>query len=663
MTVAITPEYVVDCVNRGRDSFRSRWDLIKKWRDVRYGVSGTVIAQIPTELQTTNYEYFDQTLTESIFDLTAFLASASPVFTMPSARRVNASKANLIEAILTEVFREGGVLAEEGDHTVQWSVFQNQVESGHGIYKLYLKRDYPLSMPQREYSDETKPDFEENPSYKPKSPKLGRAERAESKYRESDSRLKQRRDKFFEEEFAFAWDSVDPATYFRIEQNGRTIADGEISTRSATLLNEHGMSEYAKSSEGWVYKMGAMGRARPEGSASDGGPGMMVDTFELWTKTRGYFGFISQRGVGELSKPRIELSESPEASWVNALGRSPYFHAYGRRSTEPDNAGMLHGAFDGLITETQLLNYLETFHFNMAHRQNFPLYQPERDPSFAGAAPPIGAEQNVVVSQDEMQTRDLPIGWRWVPINPGVPVDLYQQLAASRERIKENALAAVLRGMSPGAGDSGAKIAMLTDAAGRSVSVFVKQNQIALSEMASCMLETSKRMGITLCIDYQSRDRKTGAVSTKSVDLKPGDIIGTKVKAKLDVSLPIDRAAMESRGLALMGSGRISYTNGAPEYLNISSPEEEQELIDFERRMPAMDELAFQTAAAQFKLVAPSIFAPIIGVLESTVMPPNNTVAGGPNGPYGGATALLARGDAALPGATQVEAPPRAAPI
>lgn len=642
--VGITQSDLLDKVQRAADEWRRRWDVIKGWRDIRY-MRDDVRGLIPDELRTTDYEYHDSTFNKTCIELAAFLSAAEPVFMVNPSKDSERGKADDIEEIVQTIFESGGVLDTSGDAEVPFLVWQSQGENGHGIYKLTMTKEYPLGMPQRLYYDEfaSGADIEENPGYKPNSRKAERAERGEGKYRETDESLRARRDEYASSaEFPFRRHYVDAATVFKIKMNDKTIAMGEISMRPATILSLHGGPAVTDKKRWVVY-----GEAHPENSRTAGGGRQeWVTCFELWTPNYGYWGFISNPSSrGE----RITMfAEGEDWRWVNPLRRLPYFEALGVPTTDDDTAMHLHGVFDGLIAETQLLNYLETLHFNAAHRQHLPQYQAIPDSNYAGEKVPLNAEQQRIVTSDELADVDLPPGWRWEPLSAGVEVNLFEQLKSSRDRIEKNALAAVLTGSSPGAGDSGAKISLLINSASRAMSPLVRSHEIPLAEMASAILDTAKRLKIPLSV-ASVRQGENGGRYVKRMELKPEAIFTTRVKCKLDVALPVDQAAMENRGLRLLEAQQMSYETVAPRYLGQNQPKKERDRITVDKFRPLIEQFAFSLAMKELVTFAPEIFADVAG----QIMPPpaaSDSAGGGPQGVYGGAAALAGTGQPALQG-------------
>lgn len=657
-TQELTTQQVLQYVQQGRDAWLPRWNVVKRWRDLRY-MRDNVRSLIPDALRSTNFEYHDGTFNKACFELASFLSAAAPMFMVnpPSDNKREAAQA--IQDVLHAVLAPGGVLDRESNNQVPFLVWENQGENGHGIYKLVLKSSYPLAMPQREYFDDPHPDlpYEDNPAYTPRSRKEDRKAKGESKLRETDDSLADRRDAYAHAEFPFQWMHTDGRVFFEFTQNGVPIAQGEITQRPATALNQYGLAALNNKTCGFIF----LGDAQPKDSPNPSPAlGYMVNFFELWTANHGYCGFISAT-VDAQKGHTIRFGETNDWTWVNPLQRLPYFPAYGLTSTEDDVAGKLHGLFDSLIVETPLLNYLETLHFNAGHRQQLPIYQPVQDPGYAGKQIPLNAEMQQAVTEDRIEEIDLPPGWRWEPINPGSEVSVMDQLKACRERVMNNALAAVLTGTSPGSADSGAKISLMLNAATRAMSPLVRNHEIPMSEMAETILETSRRLLLPLVVEQVSVDG-SGTSIVKKLVLNPEDIITTKVTCSYKIELPVDQAARETRGMALIQSHNMSYETVAPQFFNIPDPVKEKIRIRMDLFDGPMNQIAFQQAAQQLAAYAPEIFKDIMGMITPPG-PPEPTVNGGANGAYGGASAMAGGGGAALPTAVQAEGGPQVAQL
>lgn len=643
LTKEFTDQEVLQYVLKGADAWRPRWNVVKTWRDIRYG-RDNIRSLIPDALRATNYEHHDFTFNKACFELASFLSAAEPVFEVAPPSNGTREKAQNLQTLLAAILGPGGKLDVESGNQVAFKVWQNQGENGHGIYKLVMKASYPLSMPQRLYADDGV-GYEPNPGYKPSSRKDGRDARGETRLRETDAALKARRDEYASSEFPFQWMDVDSRVFFEFKQGGVPIMQGEITQRPATLLNEHGLSDLNVKGSQYVF----LGEPSPKDSSlASYGQQRMVNFFELWTPTWGYCGFMSATALTDGNFKTV-FSKGDDWRWVNPFNRLPYFQAFGLPSTEDDIAGALHGSFDSLIADTSLLNYYETLIFNQAHREMLPLYQPVVDASFGGGQVPLNAEQQQMVTSDKIEEVDLPPGWKWEPVNPGAEVDVQKQLDSVRQRIKENALRAVLTGETSGAA-SGAQVSLMLGAASRAMSPLVRNHEIPVAEMGSAILETCKRLMMTLSVEHVVSDG-TGTDTIEVLEVKPSDIVTTRVRVKYAIELPVDAAALETRGMALLQGGHKSYESVAPEYFGVDDPQKEKIRIRMDRFSGPMDNVAFQSAVQQLAAYAPEVFKEIMG--QITPPPPAEaTVGGGAAGAYGGAAAQQGQGGPALPGAT-----------
>ena len=629
------PKYV-DQVKVAAHQWSRRHEKIRDWRDIRYG-RDDVLSTIPEELRATDFEYHSMDLDEAVHDMAAFMSGSQQTWTVNPPKDREARRADDIESVLATVFGPNGTLESEAGGDVSYMVWQNQVEpAGQGIYKLTLKRDYPLRMPQRKYSDDDA-ELEENPDYKPTS-KRRKDSTDQTKYRESDESLGARRQKFMEDEFPWQWRSVDPIHYFEITQDGVVVCAGEIAARSVARLSEKEKLTLDNLGDGFVLS----------GPDSDGNSSETVNCIEYWTATDGYFCFMaaesSEGGDRALEEAR---------SWSHPYGRVPYYHANGLMTNDKDIALRYSGAFTKLLSEISLLNHLETMHFNAIHRGYFPMYYPIKDVQAGNSAAPMEAEQLVAVTQADMERTELPPGWKWEVMPSGFEPDLTYQLQAARERVRDSAIASVLAGRSAGAGDSGAKISLLINAATRNIDPFRLHHQGAYKQMAETMLRCSKKLKLDLNVSIDTTTPE-GTRLVKALSLKSSDIVSTAVEMQLNVKLPVDEAAGETRGLTLVQANMMSYQQAAPRFFGVGDPTKEKERIAIERREIQIDDIAFQTAATNFQSVSPSYFAEFMQNVEPLAAPPG-TAGGGPQGVYGGAATMLGRGQAAMPSASQVD--------
>ncbi|MCR4339989.1 MAG: hypothetical protein NUW01_08895 [Gemmatimonadaceae bacterium] len=636
------------------DEASRRHNKIKEWRDLRYG-RDDVLNTIPVELRATDFEYHSPELDRAIAELTSFLSASIPVWMVDPAHTRDKSKADDIEAVLDAVFGRNGVLETESGGEVSYSVWENQVENGEGIYKFTMKRDYPLSIPQRRYADEyadqdsrDATELEDNPEYNPRSRKESREGKKQSRYRERTGSLDARRKEFSEKEFPFQWRVVDPRTHFVKTVDGVPVLEGEITKRQATILKDHGLEELTDRSKGFVF----LEEAKPADDAQSSSQTPMVTCFEAWTRTKGYFGFCA---AGKSNGKRdIRLSAHKQhRSWTHPYGRTPYYHAYGLPSTDSDAAYRYTGAFMSMVAEMPLLNHLETMHFNSVQRGHFPMYYPVKDPAFKGQTPPMDVEQLIGVSHTDMERTELPPGYRWEVMPSGFEPDLNKQLDSVRQRVMQSAIREVLSGISAASGESAAHLALKIDAAQRAMSPFVRHHEAPRKEMAQCMLSTAKKLRIDLHVTA-TEQKPDGTRLTKPLVLKASDIVSTSVNVQLKTELPVDAAANETRAMSLIQSGMRSYETIAPELLGVGDPVREKVRIRLEQRQVQIDDIAFNAAAFRFAQNEPAEFANFMQNVQP-VAPPSGTVGGGPNGTLGGATALMGRGEAKSPNAAQVD--------
>ena len=603
-------------------------------RDIRYGRTD-VLSMIPVELQSTDFEYHSMDLNDAVMDLASFMSASEQTWTVSPARDNQQGRADDIESVLAAVFGHNGVLEMESGGEVGFMVWQNQVDpSGQGIYKFTLKRDYPLRMPKRKYGGESHEDYEDNPDYAPRSRRDGREQDGTTRYRETDGALAKRRDGFMRDEFPWQWRSVDPAHYFEITQDGVVVCAGEYAARSVARLDSQDDVKLADLGKEYTYISAA---------GEDGNSGQMVNVLEYWTATHGYLCFTSS------DKKTVEESRS----WSHPYGRVPYYHADGLMTNDHAIETRYAGAFTNMLSEITLLDYLETMHFNAIHRGFFPMYVPVKDPRFRGEVMPMESEQLIAVTSADRERTELPPGYRWEVMPTGFEPDLRYQLTAARERVKDSAIAAVLAGRSSGAGDSGAKISLLINAATRNIDPFRRHHAAALIEMAETMLRISKRLKLDLHVSTETHT-DTGSRLVRALSLRATDIVSTSVQLSLNTHLPVDEAALEVRGMTLISGGMKSYQSAAPEFFRVGDPIKEKERIAIERREQQIDDVAFQQAVQRFTERAPAIYAEFFQNV-APLAPATNTVGGGPAGTYGGAAAQAGRGGPALPGATQVD--------
>lgn len=642
---------VLNHVLQGENFEQGRWNAIDATRDLRYG-RDDVISSIPEELRATDFEYHSPALDEGILNLSAFLSAATMTPSVDPPGDKDRIKADDLEALLKAVFGPNGKLETEAGGEVSFSVWQNQVEHGEGIYKFFMKKDYPLGFPSREFIDEMREGFEDNPDFNPKSRKATRAERGLSRFRESNDTLDSRREKFQEEEFPWMWVSVDRRTFFMVKQGEVVIIAGEITARPASVLNEHGFPELMDKSNDFVY-LGEAYAQIPSPSSMGNRP--IVNTFEAWTPVAGYFGFIAHdRREG---KPTIVFSKHEDEKmrqWSHPYGRPPYYYANGLPTTDNDRAFRWAGAFGPMIMELPLLNNLESMHYNSVFRGHVPLYYPVMDPAFAASTPPLdNMEQLIGVQHSDTERTQLPPGWKWEVMPSGFEPDLMAQLLAARERVEKSAIAAVLTGTSPGAGDSGAKISLLINAAARALSPFIRHHEAPLTEMQEQFLTTNKRFGLDISVSAE-RTRDDGTVFVTPLSIRAEDIVSTSVRVRLEMALPVDQAAMEVRALTLIEAKVRSYETIAPQMLGVGDPTKERHRIAIEGRERQIDDIAFENAAQRWQEQEPSEFAEYMGNVQE-VPGAAPEVGGGPEGAFGGAAALMGRGGASTPSAPQVD--------
>lgn len=163
---------ILELISTVESDWQPRWDRIKAWRQTRHK-RDDVLSTVPPDMRVTDFEFHDSTLDNSCTDFANFMAAADPVFMVSPAKSVDRTKADNIEHVLVEVMGPGGLLDRESNGSVDVSVWQSLGDSGQGIFKLILKRDYPLRLPRATYKDELDEDddpddFEDNPDYNPR---------------------------------------------------------------------------------------------------------------------------------------------------------------------------------------------------------------------------------------------------------------------------------------------------------------------------------------------------------------------------------------------------------------------------------------------------------------------------------------------------------------
>jgi hypothetical protein len=638
-----------------------RWSKIREWRELRYG-RDDVLSEIPESLRATSFSYHSPAFDEGVLNLSAFLAAATQTWKAEPPSDKARKKANELEGLLRTVFGANGVLDSEGGGQPVDLVWQNQVENGHGIEKLILKRNYPVRMPARRFTDDPDidglkaDDYERNDDRRPKSRRARKSENyvRQRNLRETDAALNKRREEHFEDEFPWMRRSVNPETYWERTVDGVGLVGGEINRRPASMLEEHGLMHFnSKPDEGDYVYLGEP-EARTGGQANYQVP--VVDTFELWTPDGlGMFGFISQSKNNE-GRKNLAMGKEQLSRWRHPYGRLPYYHSYGRPSTDPDRSYKYTGAFNAMISELPLLNHLETMHFNSVHRGYFPLYYPVQDRASGEQQPLDNMEHLTGVQMADTERVELPPGWRWEIMPSGFEPDIGQQLAAVRQRVQQSAIAAVLTGTSPGSADSGAKISLLINAAGRALSPFIRHREAPMQEEAQTMLRVSKMLGLDLHVPDAELSREDGTTFITPLTIKAKDIVTTAVTVTLNMALPVDQAAMEVRGITMRDTFNMSFQTVAERFFNIGDPEKELDRIRLERRDPQLDDVAFAKAMADFQQAAPLEFERFMGEIQPVEVP-DATVGGGPQGAYNGAAAEAGRGGPASPTAIQMESP------
>lgn len=653
-------DFILEQISRAENQARPRRDVLKEWRDERYGRTN-VIDMIPPNLRATAYEYHSPAINDNINLLTSFLSQGQMIMRAGAPTDKQRTAADEEEEVLQEIFRPGGQLDAESPGRIRYKAWGQQVENGDGVYKLMEKRDYPLAIPQRIFSDDESAATwanmtpVDNPRYTGKDRRAGREALGTTRYMETNRSLDERRSMFFDSEFPWMWRAPDPITMIRVTQDGINILEGEITIRAANVLDEHGLGDLKRNDAGYTY---FLEEPHEKGSALQS-RSPVVATFEIWSRTRGWFGFLSH-SLQDNGQRELKLSLNEEfATWNHDYERTPYYHAFGFPSTDDNPAYEWAGVFESLIAEVKLLNYLETMVFNAAHRHIFPEYQLTR---LAGAADaqPLTAEQKQITSYDEAQTRDPPPGYEWQPIPAGLEPDVAMQLQSARDRVKDQAISQVLTGRSDGgANDSGAKISLLTNAAQRSIDPLVEGHELPYSQMATVMIRSSKRKKTPLSVTTKSK-RPDGNFIVRALTLTPARMVSDHIEATFNIALPVDAAAMETRGMALMREGRLSFRTAGPKYLDIGDPDAEMDRIDFEKRVPQMDELAFREAVRVWAGLM--LEADIAAFLNSMPQPENPAggVGGGPDGAFGGAAQQLGAGNQSLagtPGSAQIVSP------
>ncbi len=644
-------DQVLELVATLEHEWHRRHSKVREQRDLRYG-RDDVLSTIPEELRATDFEYHSPALDEGILNLSAFLSAADLTMVVKPQRDRDRTKADDLEGLCKAVFGANGVLETESGGEVAFMVWEEQVESGVGAYKFHLKRDYPLRVPKRRFLDDLEDmdaeDFEPNDDFAPRSRKDSRAGKGTTKLKETNASLDRRRSDFAEQEFAWQWRSVDERTLIVLTQDGVPIGVGEIASRPASVLKEHGRAELLEDNN-FVY----MGEASPRDESQAGSTRSIVNTFEWWTATHGYFGFFSKDADESGKRKALPSGKAEMAKWRHPYGRPPYYFAYGLPSTDNDRAYKFTGAFNSMVAELPLLNTLETLHMNAVHRGYLPIYMPVREASGNDLPPLDNMEALVGVNQADVERTELPPGWKWEVMPSGFEPDLMAQLSASRDRVEKSAIAAVLTGTSPGAGDSGAKISLLINAASRALSPFVRHHEAPLKEMAETMLRVSKALGLDLTVT-QDRQKDDGTTYVQALTIKASDIVSTAVNVRLDMALPLDRAAMETRGLTMVQMGMKSYETVAPEFFGVGDPTKELDRIRLGKRDGQIDDIAFGAATQRFMAAEPAEFAAFVG----QVQPPEQVegrIGGGPEGTFEGAAASIGQGRAALPGSTQLD--------
>ena len=640
----LTAAQARDIVARGEAMWKARWAVIDEWRDLRYG-RNDVLGTIPAELQSTDFEYHGADLDEAILDLTSFLSAADEVWEVDPPRDRDAQKADTVEDVIAAIFGPSGMLESEAGDPVADRVWQQQIENGHGIYKLTLKRDYPLAL-RRRFSDEPAADMEDNPDYNRTSRRAGREAAGTTRYRETDDARDARVSAYMEDEFAWQVRAIDPRWYFKVTKDGVTVAAGEITTRSVVTIDADTQMSLDAIADNKIFLS-----APAERGGDD-----TVTTFELWTGeqmgSQGFFGFLSS-SADPNGRRRVETARQ----WTHPYRRPPYFEALGLQTTDAGMEYRVVGAFGKMIAELPLLDHLETMHFNSIHRGYFPMYYAVKDPSYGGQVAPLETEQYTNVTEADAQKQTLPPGWRWETMPSGFEPDLGAQLLAARERVRQSAITQVLTGASPGAGDSGAKISLLINAANRALSPFTRHHSLARKQMAEMLLDVNKRLAIDTYLTVKEAD-DDGNIVERRVTLKASNIVSCKVRNTLTIKLPVDAAADETRGLTLWQQNAASYRTVAPRFFNVGDPDRERDRIAIEKRENQIDDIAFQQASQDFQQRSPSIFAEMMGHTEGEPPgppAPDGTTGGGPAGTYGGASTMMGRGGAALPTATQID--------
>ncbi|KKK98892.1 hypothetical protein LCGC14_2638220, partial [marine sediment metagenome] len=236
---------------------------------------------------------------------------------------------------------------------------------------------------------------------------------------------------------------MDERTLIVLTQDGVPIGVGEIATRPASVLKDHDRTELMEDDD-FTY----MGEPSPRDESQSGSTRKIVNTFEWWTNTHGYFGFFSKDANENGERKFLPSGKADMAKWRHPYGRPPYYFAYGLPSTDNDRAYKFTGAFNSMVEELPLLNMLETMHLNAVHRGYFPIYYPVKEATQNDLPPLDNMESLVGASQADMEREELPPGWKWEVMPSGFEPDLMAQLVASRERVEKSAIAAVLTGTS-----------------------------------------------------------------------------------------------------------------------------------------------------------------------------------------------------------------------
>lgn len=650
-----TDGQVMELVARAESSSMARWDTLRRHRDIRYGYDN-VMATIPMSMRTTNYEYHSGILDRQVSALTSYLAGGRMLLRAMPGDDADRRTADEQESVFTEIFNPfSGVLDQEATGSPSLLAWEHVVEDGEAYFKLQLKRDSVTAIPQRIFSDDAEDaerlGFERNPDGKsPSRRRQAPAEaRQQQRFRETDETLYARHAFMLEHDFPWRRRVIEPRTIFVKDRDGQVIGQGEISLRSADILDRHGLGSLRKD-HAWAAV--SQGQAR-DGMSQQGSSEAQVMTFEFWSPTRWWFGFMTNlRGNDGLRTVKLSATQDLSTG-EHYYGRVPYFGAFGVPSTDDNPAYTWSGAFPETVNELGLLNRLETMAFNAEHRGLFPKYQlvPEGNKQ----PPPLDTRQTTVANHEEVRSLPPPAGYVWAIIPPGNEVDIDRHRAEVRQRIEQSAVAQLLTGAGIGSGDSGAKVSLVLNSAREALSPFVRNMEACWSGQASMMADVSKRLRLDLKATTQVK-RADGKMLVRPMSIKGRDIVTSAVQVGFVVRLPVDQAALESRGLALLQNGAKSYQTIAPEYFNVADPIAETERMDFEKRIPQLDEIAFREAIRIWAGLR--MDAEVTDFLNQIPAPAGRagTLGGGPGGAFGGASQALGRGDAALasgPGSAQ----------